>query len=174
MLQGEKIYLRPVEESDLEDLVTWLNDQSVSSGLLRNWPMSQYRAKLWYENRKDTLKVLTYAICLRSGSKSIGFIEITDIHWVHQVGELWIFIGDKAQWGQGLATEALLLMSDYAFKTLGLRKLHIKVRDDNEAAVKLYQKCGFVQEGRFIKEYLAEGRYIDLLRMAIFNPSRNY
>jgi RimJ/RimL family protein N-acetyltransferase len=150
----------------------WLNDEGVASGLLRVWPINLDGALAWYESRKGSLKALPFTICELSESKPVGFAEITEIHWVHQVGELWILIGSSDLWGKGLASEALRLLLDYAFDSLGLRKLHVKVRTDNEAAVRLYQKLGFEREGIFAKEYLAEGRYVDLFRMAIFNPRR--
>jgi RimJ/RimL family protein N-acetyltransferase len=172
MIQGERVVLRPVEEADLSYLTVWLNDPEVASGVLRNWPLSQDGARSWLERRKGSLSTLPFAICERPDQRPVGLVEIADIHWVHQLAELWIIIGDKTRWGRGLASEALALLLDYAFKNLGLRKMHVKARADNPAAARLYLKCGFVQEGVFIKEYLSGGEYVDLIRMAVFNPRR--
>ena len=49
--------------------------------------------------------------------------------------------------GRGCAAEATRLVVDYALRDLGLRRVHLEVRADNERAIALYERTGFVRAG---------------------------
>ena len=49
----------------------------------------------------------------------------------------------------------------------GLRRVELSVHADNARAIALYEKIGFVHEGRARDAVLIDGRYIDSLNMAI-------
>lgn len=55
----------------------------------------------------------------------------------------------------------------FAFETLNLNKIELKVHDYNERAFRFYQKCGFLEEGRLRERFYREGRYTDYLQMGI-------
>ena len=66
-----------------------------------------------------------------------------------------ITIGEKDAWGHGYGTEATRLMLDHAFGTLGLHRIALYVFEFNERAIRAYQRCGFVVEGRVARVDLA-------------------
>ena len=47
----------------------------------------------------------------------------------------------------------------WARATRVVRKLNLRVRSDNEHAVRLYERKGFVKEGTVSRELFIEGRY---------------
>jgi len=49
----------------------------------------------------------------------------------------------------------------------GVRRLTLRVLAHNEAAVRLYEQCGFVVEGVLRGEFFLDGRYADDLLMAL-------
>jgi len=51
---------------------------------------------------------------------------------------------DQELLGRGLGTEAIRLVCGYAFQTLGLYRIGIRVLAYNEGAILAYEKCGFV------------------------------
>ena len=55
-----------------------------------------------------------------------------------------------AYWGQGLATEAVQAIRDYAFAQLGLSRLVCLIDEDNLASIRVAEKIGmkFEKEGR--------------------------
>jgi L-phenylalanine/L-methionine N-acetyltransferase len=67
-----------------------------------------------------------------------------------------------------LLMEAVL---DLADRWLGLRRLELGVIADNEAAVRLYEKHGFVREGILRQSVAVEGELRDELRMARLRPA---
>ena len=62
--------------------------------------------------------------------------------------EYQIFIGEKDYWGRGVAVEASRQILNYAFETKGLKYVYLNVREDNERALRLYKKLGFIPQGK--------------------------
>lgn len=67
----------------------------------------------------------------------------------------------------GIGTRLLERTLDKARK-IGLERIELEVYASNTAAVKLYQKAGFVVEGLKVKGRKLDGVYDDLLMMALF------
>ncbi len=55
---------------------------------------------------------------------------------------------------------------DLADKWLNLERLELDVYTDNEPALRLYQKFGFVIEGTLVRFAFRDGRYADAYMMA--------
>jgi RimJ/RimL family protein N-acetyltransferase len=56
---------------------------------------------------------------------------------------------------------------DYAFHYLGARRIALTTHAKNVRAIRCYQACGFVEEGRPRKAVWIEGEYTDLVEMSI-------
>jgi putative acetyltransferase len=84
--------------------------------------------------------------------------------------ELGISITDAWQ-GRGIGRKLIAAQLDLADNWLGLQRLELTVFADNEKAQALYRSFGFVEEGRLRGYALREGRYVDALTMARFNPT---
>jgi len=58
-------------------------------------------------------------------------------------------------------------MIKYAFEEAGLHKLMLRVLAENDRAVRSYEKAGFVKEEYLRDEVFLEGRYKDVIYMAV-------
>ena len=77
----------------------------------------------------------------------MGFVYLNGIDWFARNAELGMLIGERSRQGKGLAKEALALVAGYAFDTLNLNKLYLRVAAFNARALRLYRDFGFVEEG---------------------------
>ena len=68
--------------------------------------------------------------------------------------------------GMGVGTRLLEALLDIADNWLMLVRVELEVSADNERAIALYKKLGFVIEGRKIKASIRNGQYIDEYIMA--------
>lgn len=68
--------------------------------------------------------------------------------------------------GVGLG-EALILAGIEWSHGEKIRKLKLGVFATNEAAIKLYRKLGFIEEGRLKDEVVLDGKYVDELLMSL-------
>ena len=48
--QPSDVYLRPLEETDLEWRVKWINDRSISKSLMFDYPTSLAKTKNWFNS----------------------------------------------------------------------------------------------------------------------------
>jgi RimJ/RimL family protein N-acetyltransferase len=58
-------------------------------------------------------------------------------------GEYWGYIGEKRYWGRGIGGWMLATAEQHA-RDLGLRHLWLRVEPENERAIRLYRRHGFV------------------------------
>ncbi len=106
------------------------------------------------------------AIETESG-EHIGNISLENIQWKDRQATLGIVIGAKEYWGQGYGTDAIRTLLRFAFEELNLNRIQLSVFDFNERARRCYRRCGFQEEGRLRQAHYTEGRYHDVILMAI-------
>ena len=76
-------------------------------------------------------------------------------------------IASRAERGQGIGQEALGLMQQFAFRTLGLERLELEVHMDNAAALACYRRAGFTLEGVKRHAFFTDGHFADVGVMSV-------
>lgn len=93
----------------------------------------------------------------------IGVFFVGDIKPHLRLAILGAQIGEPEYWGGGYGTDALLLVVDYAFDWLDLRRLWLVTMSLNARVMRQMQKVGFALEVRQRRATLADGEWHDLL-----------
>lgn len=73
----------------------------------------------------------------------------------------------KAHWNKGIGTTMLAAFLDWCRGTKEIRKVNLRVRVDNHAAIHLYKKAGFTTEGRKSREFQIGDGFIDSFLMGL-------
>jgi RimJ/RimL family protein N-acetyltransferase len=107
------------------------------------------------------------AVVAMEGDLHVGVVGLHNINPITHAAEFRVLIGDKSYWGQGYGTEATRLMLAYGFDLLNLHKIFLGVNSAHGAAVRAYEKAGFVREGELRDEIFRNGRYYNAIRMSI-------
>jgi putative acetyltransferase len=68
--------------------------------------------------------------------------------------------------GQGVGTELMAAMVDFAENWLNIRRIELQVYTDNEPGIALYKKFGFEVEGAHRNYSFREGQHVDSYTMA--------
>lgn len=160
VLRGVAVTLRPTTREDLPRFVSWLADTEITRFLGRLAPPSMEQEEEWFKRSGEQKDSVLWAI--EAGGALVGSIGIHEIDWLNRHAFTGILIGDKAQWGKGIATEAMALRTRYAFRELNLHKLKTYVFVDNEASRKALAKSGYRQVGIWREEMWRDGRWHDL------------
>jgi [ribosomal protein S5]-alanine N-acetyltransferase len=113
------------------------------------------------------------AIILNDEDRHIGNIKIGPINQIHRFADIGLLIGERDCWGKGYATEALRLVTNYAFKTLNLHKLTAGCYDGNKGSEKAFIKAGFVVEGIRKKHCYCYGVYVGSIIFGLLNDEEN-
>ena len=65
----------------------------------------------------------------------------------------------KEYWGLSIGSALMECLIDWARSSGIIRKLDLRVRPDNERAIKLYERFEFVREGLITRELFIDGRF---------------
>lgn len=157
-LKTERLVLRPLQHSDLDDLFEYAQDSDV------------YKMGMWQpydsleEARKHLDELLTFymkglmwwAIEYKADRKMIGRIELTDIDRDDKHAEI-SYALNKRYWRQGIMSEAMDCIINYAFDEMKLNRLYARTLTDNESSCKLLEKFGFQREGQLREHSQVKG-----------------
>jgi RimJ/RimL family protein N-acetyltransferase len=166
ILQGEKVRLRPMEEHDLPKFVEWLADPEVTQWLAQlATPPSLEEEYDWYDRRRSDPESLMWAIETPDG-RLVGSTELR-LEPARRKAEFGIVIGDKDQWSSGLGTDAVRLITGYAFGELDLNRVELTTAEENARAIRCYEKVGFVREGLKRQDRVIDGRFANTVVMSL-------
>ena len=174
LFESQHVCLAPIDhEKDAEIESRWTHNASylrmLSSDPAR--PHSPEAIKKKYESIEDEMEksksMFYFTIRMRSDDRLIGFIRLYWIEWSNGSGKIQIGIGESKDRGKGFGTEVLQMVLRYAFAELNLHRLTAEVQEYNSAAIKLFEKCGFVEEVRRRQALNRFGRRWDELHLGI-------
>ncbi|MBN1564585.1 MAG: GNAT family N-acetyltransferase [Anaerolineae bacterium] len=166
MLKGLLVDLVPYGKAFLE------NDHEWENGIARFWSnlgecpivsraQVEARHQEWFESNESYLGV-PFGVQTKDGIP-LGYFGI---NWMvpHcrsvMVGAV---INDPDYWGGGYGTDALLLLMDYAFDWLDMRKVWLGTMSLNERVMRQMEKVGFTLEVRQREAVYAAGEWHDSL-----------
>jgi len=145
---GTKVYLRPSVKEDYENV--WKMFSSLSKESLRFLPIrfTSERVGEWFKEM-DYEKVLPILGIVRENGEdrviADSSLEFSKLESRRHRAELGITVHDDYQ-GRGLGTEIIRHLIDIA-KSKRVKKLELLVVANNERAIHLYEKMGFIKEG---------------------------
>ena len=167
-LVGSRVVLRRHVPENLAWFRKWYADPEIARlARYQESPMRAEEIERFFAARVVGPDALAMAIHERSGDRLVGTCAFSQLDGDNGSALYHITIGEKDAWGQGYGTEATRLMLDHAFGTLGLHRVALYVFEFNERAIRSYQRCGFVLEGRSRESIFRDGRWWDELAMSV-------
>ena len=174
MLIGDRVRLRAVERGDLPTFVRWMNDPATRGLIARSSPLSMAEEERWFDALLKSTTEVVFAIeaVTKRGREAgaarlIGSCGMHKIDWKNRGCATGIVIGDVVDRGQGFGTDAMNCLVRHAFDDLGLYRVELEVFPDNAAALKSYERCGFVVEGTRRAAIFKDGAFKDLVLMSV-------
>ena len=159
--------VRSWEWRDRDAIVRYANNRKVSINLRDRFPFpyTARDARNWLDVVVDAKPVTNFAIDV--AGEAVGGIGFTPQHDVERrSAEIGYWLGEPF-WGRGIATEALIAVTEYAFANFDLCRLYAHVFDWNRASARVLEKAGYEFEGRLRKSVTKDGQTIDQLMYAI-------
>ena len=176
-LDGETVRLEPLDAARHGDALF-----AASQGADETWrylPYGPFASRddflRWLERHASTSDPLAFAILDRPDRAARGIATLMSIvpeHGVIEIGHIWL--SPQLQRTRR-ATEAIFVMSRYAFEDLGNRRLEWKCDAANEPSRRAAERFGFVFEGVFRQHRVIKGRNRDTAWYSIIDsewPSR--
>jgi diamine N-acetyltransferase len=170
LLQDDAVWLRPLEPVDASVTVAWRNDPAIRDQILSfRFPVTHVMETRFIDRAiaGEGIDQCVLGIVDRSDQALCGLIYLRDIDWISRHASLGIMIGRKDRQQRGLGRRALNLILHHGFRVLNLERIYLYVVQYNQPAIQLYERAGFVHEGRLRRHVALEGGYHDLLVMGL-------
>ena len=164
---GKKVLLRPFEERDIDLFRNWINDPENNRYLGMTEPVSLQQQTAWYEStQQHNPDHIHVAICTLEGTL-IGNMGLR-IDRTKQSATTGTLIGSRDHQGQGYGTDAKMLLLEYAFNWIGLRKVTSQILDYNRRSKRYAEKCGYRHMATIEQEHFRNGAWIDEQLYVVF------
>ena len=166
-LQLASCTVRSWEWRDRDAIVRQANNRKVSINLRDRfpYPYTVSDARGWLENVVGHKPETNFAIDVAGEAVGgIGFSLQPDV--AHRSAEIGYWLGEEF-WGRGIATEALIAVTEYAFSNYNICRLYAHVFEWNRASARVLEKAGYEFEGRLLKSVTKDGRTIDQFMYAM-------
>lgn len=183
-LVGERVVLRPFEESDLAEMAACLSDPDVirltgsahsTAEVMADAASTaaglDERTTSWYRTRNEQVDRIDLAIVDRASDRCVGEVVLNQLDPGNRCCGFRTLIGPAGR-DRGLGTESTQLIVAYALDTLGMHRVELEVYAFNPRAQRVYEKAGFVVEGRRRDALRFDDEWIDAISMAVIAGDR--
>jgi RimJ/RimL family protein N-acetyltransferase len=162
-----RVKLGAVREEDLPRLWEWINDreQVIYNAVYK--PVSEPEHLEWFEQITRNPRVKLFALRDAADAALVGTCQLHSIDCVARAAELQIRIGDVGKRDAGMGTDAVRQLIEFGFRDLNLNRIYLHVFATNARAIHVYEKAGFVREGVLRQAAFLDGRFVDVVVMAI-------
>lgn len=157
ILETERLYLREMEQSDIDALGKILQDEATMYAY--NGAFTQEETQKWLNNqfaRYEKYGFGLWAVILKETDEMIGQCGLTMQDWrgeqVLEIGYLF----QKTYWHHGYAIEAAKGCKEYAFTKLYAGEVCSIVRDTNIASRNVALRNGMTAVDTWIKHFRGE------------------
>lgn len=172
ILKNKQISLRAVEPEDLDILYKWENSTAL---WIHGNTLAPYSKLVLRQYINDALEMDIYQsrqlrlmIDLVEEGTTVGTIDLYEIDAHNRRAGIGILI-DEDYRKKHLATQALELLTDYAFKFLYLHQLYAYISVSNTKSISLFEKVGYNEVG-ILKEWVQRGdTFEDVLIVQLVN-----
>jgi RimJ/RimL family protein N-acetyltransferase len=171
ILAGPRVVLRAVRPSDVEDRLRCGRDPEIEHmfgvSVEEHGPLTEEGASAWFQRLAGDPN--PYHWVIEYGGRFIGTARLHSLDPHGRRARYAVGILNRMLLGQGLGTEATQVVLDFAFETLRLHRVDLRVLAYNERAIASYRKCGFVEEGRERESTLVDGSWHDDVMMSVLD-----
>ncbi len=163
-IETQRLILRAFEDGDLNAFLAYRNDPEVAR--YQSWDsLSLPRAQAFIQEQKALTpgqpgQWFQFAVTLKDAGHLIGDIGLQVLVQHPRQAQLGVSF-NPAYHNQGLATEALTAVLDYAFINLDLHRVLAVLDVENVRASTLAERVGLRREGHFLKNAWFKGRWAD-------------
>ncbi|MGK0336747.1 MAG: putative acetyltransferase [Candidatus Azotimanducaceae bacterium] len=159
----DKVVIRAVEPDDFIGIKEIYEQPGAYYGTLQ---MPYPSAQTWQERLAHTSPGASNLVACIDGRTvgNIGLYPDNNLRRRH-VAYLGMGVHDEFV-GRGIGQRLMDAVIDLADNWINLQRLELTVYTDNERAIRLYERMGFVREGVLRRYAFRDGEYVDALSMA--------
>ena len=164
------VYLSPVHSDDYEIFTKWMNDKRITDWIT-TWPriISISSEKDWLESVQKTGEY-NLAIIRKDWDKLLWTVGLFHIEQINQAAELGISIWDFDEHNKWYGADAINAILSFAYNTLNLYNVYLKVKSFNKKAIACYKKVWFQEIWTMHHCQYCNGEWHDMIIMEMLKP----
>jgi [ribosomal protein S5]-alanine N-acetyltransferase len=169
MLKGKSITLRPVRDTDVDQLYTYHADIDNRGDYFPRGVLAQPTFRKKFQETGFWSKEDGMLVIVSPNDEILGHIEFfKTVNYLDEY-ELSYQIYAPDQRGKGVMTEAVNLLVRYLFEAKRVNRIRLVIHPDNLASRWLAEKCGFRHEGTARGAWYHQGVHRDVEIYAILH-----
>jgi UDP-4-amino-4,6-dideoxy-N-acetyl-beta-L-altrosamine N-acetyltransferase len=162
--------LRELRKEDILKINKWRNDSELINHL--GAPFRYINLDVdyrWYDNYMQNQNTTIRCAIVEATDEDniLGLVSLTNINFINRSAEFHIMIEDTDNRGKGIGYFATTEILNHAFNNINLNRIELGVLESNARALKLYEKVGFKHEGVKRQSIYKNGKFVDMIVMAI-------
>ena len=163
-LEGEGIFLSPIEEADVSVLLEMQNEKFIRDMMSSCLPKTfeDIQADIVNTKKSGSPYFLIFKESGKPGEEgtAIGYVKLEIVSSIIRASELHIAITKKYT-GNGYGKQVIRLLTDYAFDCLNLHSIRALIRAKNYASQKVFESQGYRHVGTLPEWSFYDGGYHD-------------
>ena len=175
-IEGERVTLRLLHEGDAPALFSLIDGSREFLARHLPWP-AECTCVEDVESRIDSWEIqaqMANGACWGIFAKGAGSLNselagVIILGWIqaaHLSASVSYWLGECFT-GRGLATDALKILSHFAFNRLGLNRLEISASVTNAKSAAVATRAGFTPEGTCREYEFVNGKFVDHVRFSL-------
>lgn len=167
-----EVELRPFERNDFARLIGWIKSPDFLlqwAGVNFNYPLDEAQLERYIQGSEGEQPIRRIFKAVDINTKAVvGHIELNNIDLRNKSAKVCrVLVGEPSLRGRGIGTQMTRKLLDIGFNQLRLHRIDLVVFDFNKAAIRCYEKLGFVKEGHLREVRRIGGEYWSLYQMSI-------
>ena len=149
------------DEDAIHKYIEWMSNECTSVNIEKNNIIVDSSAMPGWVSDHSVMRM---GIALKKDDILIGYCHI-DHRATDHAAWLSVNIGDGRYRGKGYGTQVMNKLVEFCFMELGVHSVHLDVLENNKAAIKCYEKIGFVISGKYRGHGFHNGQFLNWLHM---------
>lgn len=161
-LTGTRVTLRELRMSDAASLLASLTTEAVARFISPPPTTAEgfERFIAWTHRQRAAGQYVCFAVVARGATAAVGLFQVRSLSRDFDSAE-WGFALDSECWGTGMFVDGAELTLEFAFDTVGVRRLEARAALANGRGNGALQKMGATQEAVLRESFLRRGAYLD-------------
>lgn len=163
IIKTARLLLRQLQDSDLDNVFKGLSNPDIIKcyGISFDSLEATKEQMTWFSGLEKNETGIWWAVCSFDNKDFYGAGGLNNLNKEYKKAEIgfWLL---PTFWGQGIMTEAMPLIVNYAFDNLGLHRIEGFVETENKNCKKALAKIKFAHEGTMQDCEIKNGKFISL------------
>jgi ribosomal-protein-alanine N-acetyltransferase len=163
VLESDRLILRQFIDSDLESVFLGLSNPEIIKyyGISFETLEATKEQMTWFSELEKNQNGIWWAVCSKEDGQFLGAGGLNDLSKKDKKAEIGFWLLTE-NWGKGYMSEAMPIILDHAFNSIGLHRIEGFVDSQNANCKRAIEKLEFILEGTMRDCEIKDGNYVSL------------